>query len=381
VFAPNNGDTKAGVGADASGDISLIADNGGTATERLRITGTTAYFRSGSVAIGTSTPYSRLTIWGSDTASSAAVFSVVNNASTSEFTVFDGGNAQLAGTLTQNSDARLKTNVESLDASSSLAAIEALTPVTFNWIDPEKGSTQQLGFIAQQVLPIFPNLVSTTSPTALTPNGTLGLNYIGFIPPIVKAIQALSAELNSIENTIAGFAQSFTTKKLTFDRATGKELCLQKSDGTNVCVTGDQLAAAISGASSPTPASSSSQTPPPSSSGAATSSSTDSSATPPVMQVNGDNRAIIHVGATYNDLGAIITGPTADLNLGITTYVNGTLMNPIKIDTTQAATDTIDYVATDQYGLTSTSTRTVVIQAPSIVPTNDASSTATSSAQ
>jgi hypothetical protein len=41
------------------------------------------------------------------------------------------------------------------------------------------------------------------------------------------------------------------------------------------------------------------------------------------------------------------------------------------------ATDTIDYVATDQTGLTSTSTRTVIIEpaAPSIVPTDDASTT------
>ena len=78
-----------------------------------------------------------------------------------------------------------------------------------------QGTTPQLGFIAQQVQPIFPNLVSTTSPTALTPNGTLSLNYIGLISPIVSAIQALSAELSSIENTIAGFAQSFTTQVLT----------------------------------------------------------------------------------------------------------------------------------------------------------------------
>jgi hypothetical protein len=34
------------------------------------------------------------------------------------------------------------------------------------------------------------------------------------------------------------------------------------------------------------------------------------------------------VGATYSDLGATITGPQADLNLGITTYVNGALMDP-----------------------------------------------------
>ena len=34
------------------------------------------------------------------------------------------------------------------------------------------------------------------------------------------------------------------------------------------------------------------------------------------------------------------------------------------LDTFAAATDTIDYVATDQFGLTSTSTRTVIIEPP-----------------
>jgi Domain of unknown function (DUF5011) len=115
--------------------------------------------------------------------------------------------------------------------------------------------------------------------------------------------------------------------------------------------------------------------------GAAASSSTDSSATPPVLQVNGDNPAIIQVGATYTDLGATITGPQADTppagGLGIKTYINGSPMNPVQIDTSALATDTIDYIATDQSGLTSTTTRTVIVEAaPSIVPTDNASSTA-----
>ena len=50
------------------------------------------------------------------------------------------------------------------------------------------------------------------------------------------------------------------------------------------------------------------------------------------------------------------------------------------IDTSQVATDTIDYVATDQDGLTATSTRTVLIEAsPSIVPADDMSATTTTS--
>jgi hypothetical protein len=56
-------------------------------------------------------------------------------------------------------------------------------------------------------------------------------------------------------------------------------------------------------------------------------------------------------------------------------------LNPVQLDTSTMATDTIAYVATDSAGLISTSTRTVIIEAPPIVPTADASSTAASSAQ
>ena len=101
--------------------------------------------------------------------------------------------------------------------------------------------------------------------------------------------------------------------------------------------------------------------------------------TPPVIQTNGDNPATIQVGASYTDLGATITGPQADLNLGIQTYLNGTLESPIELDTTAAATDTIAYVVTDSQGLTSTSTRTIIIE-PAAVPPPPASVDASSSA-
>ena len=53
----------------------------------------------------------------------------------------------------------------------------------------------------------------------------------------------------------------------------------------------------------------------------------------------------------------------------------------MQIDTTQIATDAIDYVATDAYGNTATFTRTVLIE--SIAPANTMASTteATSTAQ
>lgn len=344
----------------------LALGAGQPAGEVMRLTG------NGTVGIGTTSPSSRLSVWGTDTGSSTLAFNVVNSASTTEFAVFDGGNAQLSGTLSQNSDERLKTNIESLNASSSLSLINALTPVTFNWIDPNRGTGLQLGFIAQEVLPLFPNLVSTTSPTSLTPDGTLSLNYIGLISPIVSAIQALSSELTSLENTVAGFADQFTTTDLTYTRATGtnltlsQELCIDQSDGTPVCVTGNQLAAVLASVDQSGTSDEASN--------AISSNDSQATNTPPVIRINGDNPAIVQVGASYQDLGATVTGPQQDLNLGITTYVNGVPTSPVQIETSIAATDTIDYVVTDQNGLASTSTRTVIVETSLIVPSDDASS-------
>ena len=200
---------------------------------------------------------------------------------------------------------------------------------------------RQYGFIAQQVQQVFPNLVSTTSATALTPDGTLGLNYMGLIAPIVEAVQSLSAEVQSLTTTVAGFAQSFTTHQLNAD-----ELCLQ---GT--CITKTQLQALLSGQpsiqiSAPTPPTISATT------------------TPPSINIQGSNSATINVGDTYTDLGAIVHYNQGH-DLSYRTFINGILSGKILIDTTQVATDTIDYVATDTWGNTSTSTRTVIIEAAS----------------
>jgi hypothetical protein len=52
-----------------------------------------------------------------------------------------------------------------------------------------------------------------------------------------------------------------------------------------------------------------------------------------------------------------------DQTLGLKYFLNGALVSNIVIDTSAAATDTIDYVATDSAGNTATSTRTVVVEA------------------
>jgi Domain of unknown function (DUF5011) len=232
------------------------------------------------------------------------------------------------------------------------------------------------------------------------PDGYLTMNYAGLTPYLVKAVQEIAtlsdafkatliAWLASADNGITDlFAKNVYATNGDFHQVTTDNLCARKSDGSSVCVTGDQLAALLSQtAAAATPGSvSSSSTPDLTNSGnpahanqnASSTPPAASSGEPPIIQVNGDNPAIIHVGDSYQDPGATITGPTdADKNLGLKYFLNGTLVSDIVIDTTQVATDTIDYVATDPTGLTATGTRAVIIEpaSPPLAPDYDASTT------
>jgi len=67
-------------------------------------------------------------------------------------------------------------------------------------------------------------------------------------------------------------------------------------------------------------------------------------------------------------------------------FINGVLSGTILIDASQVATDTIDYVATDTWGNTSTGTRPVIIDAnPNVATTSPSDAgviaTSTSTAQ
>jgi LysM repeat protein len=353
-------------------DLSFGAfQSGNGLREIMRVSGT------GDVGIGTSSPSARLTVWGPDTASTTA-FNVVNSASTTVFAVYDSGNSTYSGSIFQSSDQRLKTNVVPLDGSSSLSAIEQLNPVSYLRVD-QPGQGANLGFLAQAVQTVFPELVSVTAPTSLTPDGTLTLNYTGLIAPIVSSIQEianisgdfeqnliawLGSASNGIQDLVANnvYAQNITANVVNSRQDNTQKLCI----GTT-CINQAQLAAFVA-AEGGSPSTGVGE------SGASTAAVTSAPDTSPILQINGDNPAIVTIGATYNDLGATITGPQADLNLELVTYLNGVLENPIVVDTSEPATDTISYVATDSQGLSASSTRTVIIQAPAA----DGGGTATS---
>jgi hypothetical protein len=65
---------------------------------------------------------------------------------------------------------------------------------------------------------------------------------------------------------------------------------------------------------------------------------------------------------TYTDLGAIVHDNQGH-DLSYRTFINGVLSGNILIDTSQVATDTIDYVATDTWGQYCHQHRTIIIEA------------------
>ncbi len=337
----------------------------------------TAYFGS-NVGIGTTSPYAKLSVHANNGETNTTLFAIASSTATATTTLFSVsntgvvtingpfsctlGNGSSVSNCSSASDQRLKDNITSLNASSSLSAIDQLNAVSFDWnawmLGNGASTSTQYGFIAQDVAKIFPNLVHQNSSS-----GYFTLDYQGLFAPIVGAIQEISHELSALEATVAGFAESFTSKQVTTDK-----LCVTKSGGGSVCVTGDQLQQMLSGvgvAGSGSGASGGSLSSSSSSGLASGSGNSGSSAanspTAPVLTVVGDSPTSLTVGDTYSDLGVTIVD-AASPNIGYQVSVDGgatTTPDQIHIDTSAAGTHTIIYSATDQAGLTGYATRTV----------------------
>lgn len=91
----------------------------------------------------------------------------------------------------------------------------------------------------------------------------------------------------------------------------------------------------------------------------------------PTMQVLGDNPARVAINGTYSDLGASITGPTAqDLTLSIRVFVDGRQKTEsVVLDTSAPRVWTIRYEATNAAGLSSSVERQVIIGEAAPAPT------------
>ena len=106
------------------------------------------------------------------------------------------GNA-LAAAHTTPSDARLKTNVESLE--NPLETVMHLRGVTFDWNESARAhgmsDERQIGLIAQEVLEIVPEVVSGTSES-------YSVDYAKLVPLLIEALKEQQSRIEVLEARI-----------------------------------------------------------------------------------------------------------------------------------------------------------------------------------
>ena len=110
------------------------------------------------------------------------------------FIVNYDGSATLAGDLTVNSDARLKSNIVSLgNTISKLLLIDGKT-----YTMKSNDAIEKIGLLAQEVQKAFPELVKQSGDE----EGTLSVNYQGMIPVLINAIKEQQKDINEIKNKL-----------------------------------------------------------------------------------------------------------------------------------------------------------------------------------
>ncbi|HAB19958.1 MAG TPA: tail fiber domain-containing protein [Verrucomicrobiota bacterium] len=97
------------------------------------------------------------------------------------------------GRWTALSDLRLKKNISELD--SVLDRVNQLRPVTYRFTNQLDWAPLNLGFIAQEVEPLFPEVVSEIG-------GFKGIAYSSLVPVALAAIQELDSNTKALAESL-----------------------------------------------------------------------------------------------------------------------------------------------------------------------------------
>ncbi len=93
-----------------------------------------------------------------------------------------------AAAFIYNSDARLKKDIQALGG--NLAKVLQLQPVSYLWKDPKSAQGNQIGFIAQDVAKVVPEVVYTDASTTLK-----SIDYARLTPLLVGSVQDLDKKI------------------------------------------------------------------------------------------------------------------------------------------------------------------------------------------
>jgi trimeric autotransporter adhesin len=185
--------------------FSTTADGASSPTERMRIqsdgniligvtSGATGLLNVGPVANKTG-------IFGSaSTAGSAGIQGAHTVNSATGYVAYFANSGSATGLYISNtaawqstSDERLKTDIQDLDAVSRLMQIKPRSYLWKSQATSDEPTKRNLGFIAQEVQEVFPELVGES------PDGMLSVEYTGLIAPLVNTIQFLKAEIDALK--------------------------------------------------------------------------------------------------------------------------------------------------------------------------------------
>ena len=157
---------------------------------------------SGNVGIGTTSPFSTLSITGKP---GTSPFTVASSSGSTMFTMLENGNVGIGtstpayalqvyidssneghvaatGDWARTSDISMKKNVLTLEG--ALEKVMQLRGVRYDWVaDEDAENSAHIGFIAQEVEAIFPEFVDAGT------NGLKGVSYGAFTPVLLQAIK------------------------------------------------------------------------------------------------------------------------------------------------------------------------------------------------
>jgi hypothetical protein len=116
------------------------------------------------------------------------------SASANRFQMDMSGNLTMAGDVTAYSDARVKTNIQTIE--NALDKTLALRGVSYNRTDSDDTKTK-IGVIAQETLPIVPEVVNQDN------DGMYNVSYGNFAGLFIEAIKELNAKISHLEAQLA----------------------------------------------------------------------------------------------------------------------------------------------------------------------------------
>jgi len=101
-----------------------------------------------------------------------------------------------AGATGGTSDGRLKKNITTA-RDGYLEDLGKIRVVKYNWNEQPEGTPKELGWIAQEVEQVFPQMISTDAET-----GYKSVKYSVFVPLLIKAVQELTAKVTALEEQV-----------------------------------------------------------------------------------------------------------------------------------------------------------------------------------